>query len=260
MRAWPLLAAALAALVAACAADALDIAALDAVLDDRYTCGSTCSSDFECMSDRTNPCTFCLSGQCQTMCGVGCRDDSDCEGGYNPCTKCNEKRVCANPAPHCGTFCGGQDLACRFVGTGPCAGVDGQCCTCHPTDPTLGCGSWNDQCSTSCSSDSDCRAKSGDCTICENGRCIKPTPCGTVCSYTGMCENNPDCPECVGFYCSKKTDCGQVCVSSAQCQHNPKCKACIGAVCSPLRGCGESCGGDDWCGSSCSKCEWAKCS
>ena len=78
------------------------------------TCGSTCRYDSDCTSDFTNPCTFCLGGACSPMCGVGCRSDSDCAGGANPCTVCNDMRVCANPRPSCGSFCGTTDMACRY--------------------------------------------------------------------------------------------------------------------------------------------------
>jgi hypothetical protein len=122
------------------------------------SCGSSCKDDSDCLSNQYNYCTFCNgSGTCSPMCGVGCRRDSDCDtGGPQPCTKCVNTQ-CVNPVPHCGEFCGyGVDAACRYVlsllyfflyicpypksqinrydGDGPCAGVNNQCCQCHPTD------------------------------------------------------------------------------------------------------------------------------
>eukprot|EP01012_Entosiphon_sulcatum_P059020 TRINITY_DN83283_c0_g1_i1.p1 TRINITY_DN83283_c0_g1~~TRINITY_DN83283_c0_g1_i1.p1 ORF type:complete len:316 (-),score=13.11 TRINITY_DN83283_c0_g1_i1:10-957(-) len=191
-------------------------------------CGSLCSTDADCTQNYYNKCTFCENGRCSSMCGVGCRTSADCQGASNPCSVCNSKKVCANPAPLCGSFCGSTDLACRINGssTAKCAGTDGSCCTCDPKDG----------CSPS------------------------KSKCGTVCSGQFECAGDPSCPECVGFYCGQKSTCGQVCVSSGQCQMNPSpCRACIGAVCSNWHSCGGSCGGDDWCSPSCPVCGFAKC-
>ena len=230
-----------------------------------YTCGSQCHEDSDCQSSVVNPCTFCLSGQCSPMCGVGCRSDSDCRGGANPCTVCDPSRVCSNPIPECGSFCGhGVDLACRFNGssTAPCAqSLSGkQCCQCHPTDLDKGCGNWNSNCDVaSCKTSADCTILQGNCTQCLSGKCQAPpsSKCGIVCQANGQCQGGDgQCTQCIGFFCSKpqSSGCGNVCVSSGQCQANDKCRACIGAVCQEQISCGGACGDDSWCTDSCPVC------
>ena len=237
-----------------------------------YSCGSKCNHDNDCQSSIVNPCTFCLSGVCSPMCGVGCRQDSDCLGGANPCTVCSPSRVCANPRPECGSFCGyGVDSACRFNGssTGPCAqSLTGkQCCTCHPTDLDAGCGAWQSNCNAvACTDDRTCAALSGNCTRCLSGKCQPPpaSMCGTPCSGSGSCQGGDgQCSECIGFLCSKPqaSGCGTVCLSSGQCQAYTTCRACIGATCQETIPCGGACGDDSQCSSSCPVCNRvAKCS
>jgi hypothetical protein len=283
------------------------------------TCGSSCSSDADCLSNPLNYCSYCSdSGTCQPMCGVGCRRDSDCgTGGPNTCTFCHNA-MCINPMPRspssisslffsqrlnvdemyrCGDFCGyGVDAACHFNGTGACAGVEQQCCSCHPTDLTKGCGNWTvnncgqscivssdcsgvagdcgvcsgglcrqSNCAAKCSSSSDCTALPGSCTVCTtNHVCVEPVgpQCGDLCTSSAECQDNKDCSQCVGWYCSAPQKCGQNCISSGQCMgYNPgtTCTACIGATCQQTRPCGGSCGGDDWCGKSCPVCYFASC-
>ena len=138
------------------------------------------------------------------------------------------------------------------------------CCTCHPSNFTLGCGNYTmiNRCGKSCSTSSDC-ANSGDgCVYCTDGVCSKDQSlCGEVCSGSGQCSASASCPQCVGYFCSPPASCGQVCLSSGQCQSNSgNCKACIGTICSDYAPCGGSCGGDDWCTPTCPVCSFAKCS
>lgn len=200
------------------------------------------------------------------MCGVGCGSDSDCQGGGNPCTLCSSRRVCINPVPSCGTFCGNYDGACRF-NSGECGGFNEECCTCHPTDMNMGCGNHTitsgPSCGSTCKSSADCVNAPSNCTYCVNQQCSQQQDvCGTVCSSSGQCLNTGQCPQCVGYYCSPKATCGQVCLSSGQCQSNPgNCKACVGTICTQSVSCGGACGSDDWCGTSCPVCSYpAKCS
>lgn len=227
------------------------------------TCGSPCQYNSNCTAYLGNPCTFCDRGVCSPMCGVGCGSSNDCAGGGNPCTLCSSRRVCINPVPGCGTFCGNYDGACRFD-SGVCGGFHEQCCTCHPTNMTKGCGNHTisaPSCGSHCTSSSDCVNAPSGCTLCVNNQCSQEQSiCGSVCSGSGQCQSDPNCPQCVGYFCSAPASCGQVCISSGQCQSNPgNCKACIGTICSNYEPCGGSCGGDDWCNPSCPVCSFAKC-
>merc|ERR1711862_502618 len=173
------------------------------------TCGSECISDYNCSRYLGNPCTFCDRGKCSPMCGVGCGSSEDCIGGGNPCTYCSERRICINPVPQCGSFCGGTDEACRFA-SGECGGILENCCTCHPSNFTLGCGNYTmiNRCGKSCSTSSDC-ANSGDgCVYCTDGVCSKDQSlCGEVCSGSGQCSASASCPQCVGYFCSPPASC-----------------------------------------------------
>lgn len=256
MRLWLFLTAVLFLCVAASAEGLLTVEA----------CGSDCDDDHDCLANPGNPCTFCLSGKCTPVCGLGCSKDDDCfPNSGNPCTMCNSRRVCVNPVPECGGFCGGVDEACRFNGTDSCAGISGQCCECHPTDFRLGCGNHNrtlQHCGSKCVNSNDCASAFSDCNYCENGICVEQTSlCGKVCSGSGQCESDNKCSQCVGYFCSEPAPCGQVCLSSGQCQQNgPSCDACVGTICTAPVSCGGACGGDDWCGGSCPVCgRYAKC-
>lgn len=234
-----------------------------------YTCGSQCRVDTDCSSNIVNPCTFCLEGTCSPMCGVGCRSDSDCSGGdvtgANPCTMCSSARVCVNPRPQCGSFCGyGVDSACRFNGSNtlPCAQslTGAQCCQCHPTNLDKGCGNWASNCnSVSCTSSANCTALTGNCTSCVAGKCQMPSQskCGTICSGSGQCQGGDGkCTQCIGYYCSEpdSSGCGTVCISNGQCQSFSKCTACVSTTCQQPVPCGGACGSDSWCSGSCPVC------
>eukprot|EP01006_Ploeotia_vitrea_P014768 TRINITY_DN4042_c0_g1_i1.p1 TRINITY_DN4042_c0_g1~~TRINITY_DN4042_c0_g1_i1.p1 ORF type:complete len:333 (+),score=10.00 TRINITY_DN4042_c0_g1_i1:11-1009(+) len=201
------------------------------------TCGTTCVTDTDCKSNPANKCTFCqhyaTGWKCAPMCGVGCRTDSDCQGAANPCSVCNSQNICANPAPQCGSFCGGQASACRANGAknGKCGGANGQCCKCSEN--------WNEGCVVGTHNN-----------------------CGHLCSGTAGCANttSTNCTQCVGYHCSVPQKCGQNCIGNGQCQNNPApCTACIGTLCTHTHACGGSCGNDGWCSSECPVCGYAVC-
>jgi hypothetical protein len=145
------------------------------------SCGSNCNNDGDCLRNSpASPCSFCANGVCSSLCGVGCRQHSDCQnGGLNRCILCSGKRNCVDPRPQCGDYCE-NDSACLVNGTYP-----------------SGC--------------SRCDVKRNQC---HNG--TLPSLCGKVCSGSGQCASDPHCSQCVGFYCSKPAGCGQVCISSGQ--------------------------------------------
>jgi hypothetical protein len=195
-------------------------------------CGILCRNDSDCSYGDLfrNPCAMCgRSGTCEQVCGTGCRQDSDCRplGEGNPCTTCNlQKRLCVNPQPLCGSFCGNDPSACLVNGTGDCASGGGAkgCCSC---------------------------------TV--NGCASPPNPgpqCGTVCSTSSQCTTNSECPQCIAYGCAPAQNCGQVCVSSGECQNNAKgCQSCRFNSCQKGGACGASCSQDDDCDqSSCPVC------
>jgi len=188
-------------------------------------CGSDCSVDTDCIRDNPlSPCSFCSNNVCISLCGIGCRDSTQCQnGGSNPCISCSPNtRTCVNPNPLCGSFCP-NNVACLINGSG--SSKCGQC----------------DMKTNSCSA-------------------TNSSICGKICGGQNQCAADPRCSQCVSFYCAPPAKCGQVCIGSGLCQLNPgKCHACIGAVCENTRGCGGACGNDNWCGPSCPVCGFAKC-